>query len=340
MENNIHLRIRSICFVLILFIAQCAYAQNRIITGVVTDNKQEPLIGVNVMVKGNEATGTITDIDGSYRLSVPSDKTVLVFSYIGYIPYEVTVGKNSKINVILKEDTQALDEVVVIGYGTVKRRDLTGAIASVKGEQVAANPVSNVAQALQGRLPGVNVISQDGRPGATISVRVRGGGSITQSNEPLYVVDGFPVSSIDDIPVADIESIDVLKDASSTAIYGARGANGVILITTKSAQEGRVKVSYDAPNVCPFPCHLCCLPDDKSYSNKKDYYCQHIFTQFLLYFFQMRKSPFYHGSGLFLICIEYSFLPKLCSKSFNCYNYFYYLFFVYPLPLHVFSGNV
>lgn len=245
MENNIHLRIRSICFVLILFIAQCAYAQNRIITGVVTDNKQEPLIGVNVMVKGNEATGTITDIDGSYRLSVPSDKTVLVFSYIGYIPYEVTVGKNSKINVILKEDTQALDEVVVIGYGTVKRRDLTGAIASVKGEQVAANPVSNVAQALQGRLPGVNVISQDGRPGATISVRVRGGGSITQSNEPLYVVDGFPVSSIDDIPVADIESIDVLKDASSTAIYGARGANGVILITTKSAQEGRVKVSYD-----------------------------------------------------------------------------------------------
>ena len=95
-----------------------------------------------------------------------------------------------------------------------------------------------------------------------------------------------------------------------------------------------------SPNVCPFPCHLCCLPDDKSYSNKKDYYCQHIFTQFLLYFFQMRKSPFYHGSGLFLICIEYSFLPKLCSKSFNCYNYFYYLFFVSPLPLHVFSGKV
>ena len=246
MENNIHLRIRSICFVLILFIAQCAYAQNRIITGVVTDNKQEPLIGVNVMVKGNEATGTITDIDGSYRLSVPSDKTVLVFSYIGYIPYEVTVGKNSKINVILKEDTQALDEVVVIGYGTVKRRDLTGAIASVKGEQVAANPVSNVAQALQGRLPGVNVISQDGRPGATISVRVRGGGSITQSNEPLYVVDGFPVSSIDDIPVADIESIDVLKDASSTAIYGARGANGVVLITTKRGTAKEAVVTVDA----------------------------------------------------------------------------------------------
>ncbi len=180
---------------------------------------------------------------GGYRLYVPIDKRVLVLSSIGSISEEVRNGKNAKISVRVKEEKRALDEVVVIGYGTVKRRDLTGAIASVKGEQVAANPVSNVAQALQGRLPGVNVISQDGRPGATISVRVRGGGSITQSNEPLYVVDGFPVSSIDDIPVADIESIDVLKDASSTAIYGARGANGVILITTKSAQEERVKVS-------------------------------------------------------------------------------------------------
>lgn len=245
MKNNIHFRFRNLCFILIVLVAQNAYAQNKVIAGKVTDSKQEPLIGVNVMVKGNKAIGTITNIDGSYQLSVPSDKTVLVFSYIGYTPQEANVGQNSMINIILKEDTQALDEVVVIGYGTVKRRDLTGAIASVKGEEIAANPVSNVAQALQGRLPGVNVISQDGRPGATISVRVRGGGSITQSNEPLYVVDGFPVSSIDDIPAADIESIDVLKDASSTAIYGARGANGVILITTKSAQEGRVKVSYD-----------------------------------------------------------------------------------------------
>lgn len=245
MKNNIHFRFRNLCFILIVLVAQNAYAQNKIIAGKVTDSKQEPLIGVNVMVKGNKAIGTITNIDGSYQLSVPSDKTVLVFSYIGYTPQEANVGQNSMINIILKEDAQALDEVVVIGYGTVKRRDLTGAIASVKGEEIAANPVSNVAQALQGRLPGVNVISQDGRPGATISVRVRGGGSITQSNEPLYVVDGFPVSSIDDIPAADIESIDVLKDASSTAIYGARGANGVILITTKSAQEGRVKVSYD-----------------------------------------------------------------------------------------------
>lgn len=245
MKNNIHFRFRNLCFILIVLVAQNAYAQNKVIAGKVTDSKQEPLIGVNVMVKGNKAIGTITNIDGSYQLSVPSDKTVLVFSYIGYTPQEANVGQNSMINIILKEDAQALDEVVVIGYGTVKRRDLTGAIASVKGEEIAANPVSNVAQALQGRLPGVNVISQDGRPGATISVRVRGGGSITQSNEPLYVVDGFPVSSIDDIPAADIESIDVLKDASSTAIYGARGANGVILITTKSAQEGRVKVSYD-----------------------------------------------------------------------------------------------
>ena len=128
---------------------------------------------------------------------------------------------------------------------TVKRRDLTGAVASVKGEELASNPVSNVAQALQGRLPGVNVVSQDGRPGATINVRVRGGGSITQSNDPLYVVDGFPVSNISDIPASEIESIDVLKDASSTAIYGSRGANGVFLVTTKRAKENQVKVSYD-----------------------------------------------------------------------------------------------
>ena len=246
MENNIHLRIRSICFVLILFIAQCAYAQNRIITGVVTDNKQEPLIGVNVMVKGNEATGTITDIDGSYRLSVPSDKTVLVFSYIGYIPYEVTVGKNSKINVILKEDTQALDEVVVIGYGTVNKRDLTGSVASVSAKDLAAIPVASASEALTGKLAGVSVTTTEGSPDADIKIRVRGGGSLSQDNSPLYIVDGFPVSSISDIAPSEIQSIDVLKDASSTAIYGARGANGVIIITTKSGKEGKTQVDFGA----------------------------------------------------------------------------------------------
>lgn len=213
------------------------------IKGVVTDANGEPIIGANIMVKGT-TTGTITDLDGRFTLDVPENATLQV-SYIGFVSQNVKVGAKKEIMIRLEEDAQALDEVVVIGYGTVKRRDLTGAVASVKGTEIQKNPVSNVAQALQGKLPGVNVVSQDGRPGATISVRVRGGGSITQSNEPLYVVDGFPVSDISDIPASDIESIDVLKDAASTAIYGARGANGVILVTTKGTKEGRISVSYE-----------------------------------------------------------------------------------------------
>ncbi len=145
----------------------------------------------------------------------------------------------------MESENAALDEVVVIGYQTIKRKDLTGSVASVRGEDVATMPVANVAQALQGKLPGVNVTTQDGRPDATVSIRVRGGGSISQSNDPLILVDGITVKSLDDIPSDQVESIDVLKDASSTAIYGARGANGVILVTTKGAKEGKVSVSYN-----------------------------------------------------------------------------------------------
>ena len=155
------------------------------------------------------------------------------------------MGNQSALNIVMQSADKSLDEVVVIGYGTMKRRDLTGAVASVTGDKLAANPVANVAEALQGQLPGVSVTSQDGRPGATMSIRVRGGGSITQSNDPLFIVDGVQVSRIDDIPADNIESIDVLKDAASTAIYGARGANGVIMITTKSAKEGKAQVKYN-----------------------------------------------------------------------------------------------
>ncbi len=221
-----------------------AFAQTITARGVVQDKSGEPIIGANVSVKGT-GTGTITDLDGRFTLPDVQAGSTLLVTYIGYINKELTVRDQGNQLVVLEEDNRTLDEVVVIGYGTVKRRDLTGAVASVKGEELAANPVSNVTQALQGRLPGVNVVSQDGRPGATVSVRVRGGGSITQSNDPLYVVDGFPVGNISDIPASEIETIDVLKDASSTAIYGARGANGVILITTKSGKSGRIKVSYD-----------------------------------------------------------------------------------------------
>ena len=213
------------------------------ISGSVRDAAGESIIGATILEKGT-SNGVVSDMDGNFSMTVAANG-ILHISYIGYVDQDIAVAGKSLFNIQLLEDTEMLDEVVVIGYGTVKRRDLTGAIASVKGDEVAANPVSNVAQALQGRLPGVNVVSQDGRPGATISVRVRGGGSITQSNDPLYVVDGFPVSNIGDIPASEIESIDVLKDASSTAIYGARGANGVILVTTKSAKEGQIKVSYD-----------------------------------------------------------------------------------------------
>jgi TonB-linked SusC/RagA family outer membrane protein len=221
-----------------------SFAQGRSVSGVVTDASGESMISVTVQEKGVSANGTISDLDGRYSLSNLSENSVLVFSYVGYLTQEIKVGSSPVINVVLQEDQQALDEVVVVGYGTVKRRDLTGSVASITGEKLEANPVVNVMQALQGQLPGVNVMSQDGRPGATMQIRVRGGGSITQSNEPLIIVDGSPVGSLDDIPAANIETIDVLKDGATTAIYGARGANGVILVTTKSAKEGKPQVKY------------------------------------------------------------------------------------------------
>lgn len=220
-----------------------SFAQ-KTVTGNVKDSAGEPLIGVSVMIKGS-STGAVTDLDGNFSIpSVPSSAQ-LTFSYVGYQTKTVSVGSNSSFNVVLDEDNTTLEDVVVIGYGTMKRKDLTGAVASVSGDKLAANPVSTVAEALQGQLPGVNVISQDGRPGGSTQIRIRGGGSITQSNDPLFVVDGVQVSSIDDIPADNIETIDVLKDAASTAIYGARGANGVILITTKGGQESKLTVKYN-----------------------------------------------------------------------------------------------
>ena len=225
-------------------VSQYSNQQAGKVSGKITDNSGAPLPGVTILLKGT-TQGAITDFDGNYTIGdVPGDAT-LVFSFVGMKEQEVLVAGRSTINIVMEEESIGLEEVVAIGYGTVKRADLTGAVASVKGDELAATPVANVAQAMQGRLLGVNVTSQDGRPGASMSVRVRGGGSITQSNEPLYVVDGFPVGSISDIPASEIESIDVLKDAASTAIYGARGANGVILVTTKGGKAGKVKVSYD-----------------------------------------------------------------------------------------------
>jgi TonB-linked SusC/RagA family outer membrane protein len=233
-------------FLTLLFLITCTsgiFAQ-RTVTGTVLDADKQPVVGANVVIKGTNV-GAITDINGKYTLNVPLPTSTISFSFIGYVSKEVIAGNSSVIDMTLETEAMALSEVVVIGYGTVKKRDITGSVASVSGNQIAAVPVANAAQALTGKLAGVTVISQDGRPDASISIRVRGGGSISQSNDPLFIVDGFPVSSISDIPGDQIESIDVLKDASSTAIYGARGANGVIMVTTKSGKSGKLSISYN-----------------------------------------------------------------------------------------------
>lgn len=242
---NRNLKLKSLMLSLAFcFCSFAAFAQSRQVSGTVIDKTGEPQIGVSVMVAGT-TTGVMTDMDGNYKINVPSDKSVLKFSYIGFAPQEIKVGTKTTINVTMEEDTKALDEVVVIGYGTTKKRDLTGSVSSIQAKQIEEIPVANVAEALSGKLAGVSVTTSEGSPDAEISIRVRGGGSITQDNSPLYIVDGFPVSSISDVSPADIQSIDVLKDASSTAIYGSRGANGVIIITTKTAKEGKFSVSYD-----------------------------------------------------------------------------------------------
>ena len=211
------------------------------VKGVVTDENGEPLIGAGVMVEGS-TTGTITGIDGDYVLTVPANAVNLVFSFIGLADQTVAINGQTEINVVLKADQTFLDEVVVVGYATVKRRDLLGSVSSVGADKLAEQPVTTVTEALSGKMAGVSVVTTEGDPDADIKIRVRGGGSITQDSSPLYIVDGFPVESINDISSSEIASIDVLKDAFSTAIYGSRGANGVVIVTTKSAEKGQ-KVS-------------------------------------------------------------------------------------------------
>ncbi|XHR98033.1 SusC/RagA family TonB-linked outer membrane protein [Mucilaginibacter sp. UC70_90] len=216
---------------------------DKTVSGTVRDEHDRTLPGVSITVKGT-STGTTTDANGHYSLKVKGGSGTLIFSFIGYASIEENINNRTTINISLAGIQKDLNEIVVIGYGTVKRRDLTGAVASVSGKDIAATPVPNVAQAMQGKLPGVNVTSQDGRPGAGINIRVRGGTSISQSNQALVLIDGVP-GNLNDIPGDQVESIDVLKDASSAAIYGSRGANGVVLVTTKSAKAGKTNVSYN-----------------------------------------------------------------------------------------------
>ena len=235
--------------VLFIVCATLAYAQKRTISGTVVDVMGDPIVGaaVTAQVPGGSPVGVVTNLDGEYSISLPDDVKMISVSYIGFEKINENIGGRSRINFILKESSVFLDEVVAIGYAKVQRKDLTSATSSVAGKDLASMPVTSAAQALQGKVSGVNIVSQSGAPGAGVNITVRGGTSITQSTKPLYIVDGFEMeNALDNININDIESVDVLKDASATAIYGARGSNGIILITTKSAQKGKTQISYNS----------------------------------------------------------------------------------------------
>ena len=249
MQTEFRIDVRKRVFSLLLltlFSFTAAFAQV-LVKGTILDESGETVIGASVMIKGT-TQGTITDFDGKFSLNVPDKKAVLVISFIGYANQEVKVDTSKPMTIVLKEDSELLDEVVVVGYQEVKKRDLTGSVAKANMEQLLNTPVSSFDQTLGGRIAGVNVTSSEGTPGGTMNIVIRGNNSLTQDNSPLYVIDGFPVEDAamaSTINPSDIESLDILKDASATAIYGARGANGVVIITTKKGKIGRAQLSYD-----------------------------------------------------------------------------------------------
>lgn len=238
-------KIKNVRFALVsLLLMFCAAVEAQTVKGNVKDSMGEPVIGATVMEKGT-SNGVVTDFDGNFTIKMSSSSHDLQISYVGMKTATVKVGGKSEVTVVLEDDATTLNEVVAIGYGSKARKDLTGSVGSISGAKLAAVPVASAAEALAGKIAGVQVTSVDGQPGADINIRVRGATSVTQSNEPLYIVDGFQQANINDIPPSDIASIDVLKDASLTAIYGAKGGNGVIVVTTKSAQAGKVQVSFN-----------------------------------------------------------------------------------------------
>jgi len=254
-------------------------AQTKTITGKVTSaDDATPLPGVNVLLKGS-TNGTTTDSDGTYTLALPSGGGTLVFSFIGMMSQEVEIGDRTIIDIQMAQDTKQLSEVVVVGYGTQERADVTGSISKVKGSDIQNLPVTSYEQALQGRTPGVQISSPSGEVGAAMRIRVRGSSSVTANNQPLIVIDGFIVTSTDqsnfgdnntanplaDLNPNDIESVDILKDASATAIYGARASNGVMLMTTKRGAKGKTKFSLNYSTGVSEPTHL------RSFLNAKQY---------------------------------------------------------------------
>lgn len=250
-----------VSFLFVLLFSVASYAQVTV-KGKVTSPDEEPLIGVNIVLKNNKTVGAVSDINGEFSISLPKQGGVLVFSYIGMKTEEVSVGKKTKLNVVMDYDDRMLDEVVIsVGYGQMKKRDLTGSVSTVSGETLSSTGLGTIEQGLQGRMSGVAINATDNAPGAGLDIIVRGTGSINASSAPLYVIDGFPIdgdyskgngnemsgsSPLMSLDPNNIESIDILKDASATAIYGARGANGVVIITTKSGKEDSVDVSLSA----------------------------------------------------------------------------------------------
>lgn len=231
----------------LLMIPPEIYAQSLTVKGNVKDSNGEEIIGASVLEKDNKTNGTITDMDGNFSLTLTGKSRTLVVSYIGMKTKEVkiTPPHDKILQIVLEDDNQALEEVVVIGYGSKARKDLTGSVGSISGAKLAQVPVSSAGEALQGKIAGVQVTTVDGAPGAEINIRIRGAANLNGESKPLYIVDGFQADNINDIPPTDIQSIDVLKDASLTAIYGAKGGNGVVIVTTKSAHAGKVKVELN-----------------------------------------------------------------------------------------------
>jgi TonB-linked SusC/RagA family outer membrane protein len=239
------MKLKFLLTTLILCFALVVQAQNVTVTGSVTSSDDGiELVGVNVFVKGT-TTGTITDVNGNFTLNVPVESAILVFSYVGYVVQEVAVGNQRTIDIVLEVDVAALEEVVVVGYGTLMKSDVTGSLASVTSENFELQPLTRLDQALKGRAAGVEVTQTSGAPGAGYKIRIRGANSISGNNNPLYVVDGLVVGDINSINVNDIASMEVLKDASATAIYGSRGANGVVLVTTKTGSRGPAVVEFE-----------------------------------------------------------------------------------------------
>ena len=283
------LKVFLLCFIALFAFAAQSMGQGKTITGQVVDALNESMPGVNVQVKGT-TNGTITNIDGKFSISVPNSKSVLIFTFIGYSKQEIVVGNQAKINVQLKEDAQNLDEVVVVGYGTAKKSDLTGATASLRPDANDASKAVSIDGLLQGKIAGLNVTASMSTPGAASSVTIRGANSLRGDNQPLYVIDNVPQAStgefaesavgsgdfqiaqdpLSSLNPSDIEDITVLKDASATAIYGSRGANGVILITTKKGKEGKARINVSANFTIADAANLHKMMDLRSYGMYKN----------------------------------------------------------------------